>query len=55
MIRGTGAVGLLAAAVISWPHSWIIGVAFGLSAGFVAFEAARGWCVLRACGLKTKF
>ena len=24
------------------------------SAGFVLFEALRGWCVLRACGIRTK-
>jgi len=23
-------------------------------AAFVLFEAARGWCVVRACGIKTK-
>ena len=26
-----------------------------LAAGFLAFEATRGWCALRACGVKTKF
>ena len=26
-------------------------VAFGL---FAIFEAARGWCVMRACGIRTK-
>jgi hypothetical protein len=25
-----------------------------VSGGFVLFEAARGWCVMRACGIKTK-
>ena len=32
-------------------------LALGLFAGgvFVAFEALRGWCALRACGIKTKF
>jgi hypothetical protein len=23
--------------------------------GFCLFEAARGWCALRACGIKTRF
>jgi hypothetical protein len=23
--------------------------------GFVLFEALRGWCIMRACGIKTKF
>jgi len=25
-----------------------------ISAGFVFFEALRGWCLVRACGIKTK-
>ncbi|MFO1477523.1 MAG: hypothetical protein U1F98_12830 [Verrucomicrobiota bacterium] len=29
-------------------------IALAISACFVAFEAARGWCVLRACGIKTR-
>jgi hypothetical protein len=43
------AVGLL----ISGSHPWAcVGlVAFGV---FALYEAARGWCVVRACGIKTK-
>jgi hypothetical protein len=26
-----------------------------LMGGFSLFEAARGWCVMRACGIKTKY
>lgn len=33
-----------------WPASLCL-----VGAGFVAFEAVRGWCVLRACGVKTRF
>jgi len=29
-------------------------VALTLSGGFCLFEAVRGWCVMRACGIKTK-
>lgn len=25
-----------------------------LSGGFCLFEAVRGWCVVRACGIKTR-
>jgi hypothetical protein len=33
---------------------WITGTAL-LGAGvFSLFEALRGWCILRACGIKTK-
>ena len=54
-IRAAGALGLAAAAVLTWPYSRIGGLTLGASAAFVAFEAARGWCALRACGVKTKF
>jgi hypothetical protein len=55
VIRGILALILGIAAVLSWPHSLTAGIALAGSAVFVAFEAARGWCVARACGLKTKF
>ena len=29
-------------------------VALIISGGFCLFEAVRGWCVMRACGVKTK-
>ena len=38
----TGGVGLI-----------VGGVALSLVGGFVMFEAARGWCALRALGIKT--
>ena len=54
-IRGIGSLGLVIAAALSWPHSRAAGIALAASSAFVAFEAARGWCVARACGVKTKF
>jgi hypothetical protein len=41
--------GLAAMSRITW-----LGVLLFISAGFVFFEAARGWCVARACGIKTR-
>jgi hypothetical protein len=33
---------------------WAAGIL--IAAGiFSFFEAARGWCIVRACGIKTKF
>ncbi len=55
VIRGTGALVLGVAAFLTWPHSTAGGIALGASALFLGFEAARGWCVARACGVKTKF
>ena len=54
LVRGFGALALLAGAAFAFIVSaWLaVGlIALGL---FVAFEALRGWCVLRACGIKTK-
>jgi hypothetical protein len=55
LVRGLGALALLAGAGFGFFVSVWLGV--GLAAGglFVLFEALRGWCVLRACGLKTRF
>lgn len=33
----------------------VLGLVLLVSAAFVLFEALRGWCVLRACGIKTKY
>ncbi len=32
-----------------------LGVAAILAGGFAWLEAVRGWCVVRACGIKTKW
>jgi len=55
VIRGVGALVLGIAAFFSWPHSQAASIALAASSAFVAFESARGWCVARACGVKTKF
>ena len=55
IIRALGALALAVAAFFTWPHSRPGGIALAASSAFVAFEAARGWCALRACGVKTKF
>jgi hypothetical protein len=41
------------ASVASWPHSGVATALFGVTAAFMFFEAARGWCAARACGIKT--
>ncbi len=55
VIRAFGALALGFGAAFTWRHSQAAGIALGASSAFVAFEAARGWCVARACGVKTKF
>jgi hypothetical protein len=34
-------------------HVWVA-VVLMLGGGFMLFEAVRGWCVVRACGIRTK-
>lgn len=55
LIRGLGAVVLLAAAGFGFAVSAWLGVVLLVSGLFVAFEAVHGWCFLRACGIRTKF
>ncbi len=55
VLRAFGAVLLAIGAALTWPYSEAGGIALAVSSAFVAFEAARGWCVARACGVKTKF
>lgn len=55
VIRLTLSLGLLLAGIFipdlpTWGRVALTG-----SAAFVMFEALRGWCLLRACGIRTKF
>ena len=55
LIRGvTGAILLISGFPLWNIQPWVSAVLW-ISAVFVLFEAFRGWCVLRACGIKTKF
>ena len=55
IVRGLCALTLLAGAVFGFTVSVWLGLVLLASGIFVAFEAIRGWCGLRACGIKTKF
>ena len=54
LLRGIGALALLVGAGFGFTVSVWLGIALLTSGVFVAFEALRGWCALRACGIKTK-
>jgi hypothetical protein len=54
LVRGLGALALLTGAGFGFFVSLWLGVALAVSGGFVLFEALRGWCLLRACGIKTR-
>jgi DUF2892 family protein len=45
---------LIVAATITLSRSRLVSGLLGAGGLFAFFEAARGWCVMRACGIKTK-
>jgi hypothetical protein len=54
VVRGMGALLLFAGAGFGFAVSVWLGLVLAASGGFVLFEALRGWCALRACGIKTR-
>lgn len=54
LARGIAGILLLISGVVAAFFIWWVGIILLASAAFVLFEAIRGWCGLRACGIKTK-
>lgn len=55
LVRGVLGGLLVIGGVIVCAHNVWAAVALIVSGGFCLFEAVRGWCVMRACGVKTRF
>ncbi len=55
VIRALFAAAMFIGAFFVYPHSKVGAALLVISGAFVAFEAFRGWCVMRACGIKTKY
>ncbi len=55
LIRAGIGLGLLVAAVVAYRLHWLASVGLGIGGVFCLFEATRGWCLARACGLKTRW
>lgn len=53
VVRGLAGVASLAAAGLLWPSAPVGAILMGVAALFLFFEALRGWCVVRACGIRT--
>jgi hypothetical protein len=49
-----GAIVLIAGIIIAGDILWWLGLIFVVAGLFAIFEAVRGWCLLRACGIRTK-
>jgi hypothetical protein len=54
LARGLSAAAILAGAGFGFLYSWWLGLLLLGCGLFVLFEALRGWCALRACGIKTR-
>jgi len=54
LVRASLAAALLLGGIMAVQQIIWLGVVLFISSAFVLFEAARGWCLMRACGIKTK-
>ena len=54
LVRGLGALALIIGGGFGFFVSVWLGAVLVLLGVFVLFEALRGWCVMRACGIKTR-
>ena len=54
LIRASIALGFFVAAGFGMVFSVWLGIVLGVAGIFTAIEALRGWCIARACGIKTK-
>ena len=54
LVRGIEALCLFIGAGFAFTRSDVLGIALAMIGAFVLFEALRGWCIVRACGIKTR-
>lgn len=54
LVRALGGVALIVAGLLVSKEGqwWCVGLV--AAGGFVLYEAARGWCIMRACGIRTR-
>lgn len=55
LFRGLVGLLLLVAAGFGLQVHWTACLLLGIAGVFCLFEAARGWCLARACGVKTRW
>ncbi|MBV8969333.1 MAG: DUF2892 domain-containing protein [Verrucomicrobia bacterium] len=54
VVRGLTSIIFFTGALLVFPSCYPLAVLLLMGGLFVLFEAIRGWCVLRACGIRTK-
>lgn len=55
VIRAGWGLACLGGAWLAGGYAWWLAGLLAVLGAFALFEAARGWCVVRACGVKTKW
>ena len=56
MARGViGAICLIAGVIVAHDVLWWVGLILVVPGLFAIVEAVSSWCIMRACGIKTKF
>lgn len=56
MARGViGAICVIAGVIVGGDVLWWAGLILVVPGLFAIFEAVSNWCIMRACGIKTKF
>jgi uncharacterized membrane protein len=54
IVRGAwGTALIIAGLLLAGHHQWLC-LALITAGAFALYEAARGWCLMRACGIKTR-
>jgi hypothetical protein len=54
IVRGVWGTALIGSGLALWRSAGWICLALILAGGFALYEAVSGWCLLRACGIKTR-
>lgn len=54
IFRGCVAAVFLLGGLYALTQVWWLGLVLFVGGGFALFEAMRGWCFMRACGIKTR-
>lgn len=55
LVRGLIGLALLIGAVFSIRQSFWLAALLAATGAFAILEALRGWCLARACGIRTKW
>ena len=55
LFRGFGSLAFFFGSAFLFRSHFIVSIVLFAVGAFLLFEALRGWCALRACGIRTRF